>query len=129
MPFYVGIDIFKYMYCSYSEFYWNRKFIFLWYRYLNNYCVNSNGKICLWFVCLFQCINLCLLKKMMFTLWFGVLCMACAPFFGFGIYWDEESSTCVRYRHAKKTLDVMYVYVYFSFGKHKLRTKTLLPNK
>ncbi|XP_025414807.1 melanopsin-like [Sipha flava] len=63
-----------------------------------------------------KCINLWFLKKTMFALWFGVLCLACAPFFGFGIYWDEDSSTCVRYRHAKKTLDVMYVYVYFSVG-------------
>jgi hypothetical protein len=57
-----------------------------------------------------------------------VLCLACAPFFGFGIYWDEDSSTCVRYRHAKKTLDVMYVYVYFSVGEYQLRTIVLSCN-
>ncbi|XP_050532385.1 rhodopsin, GQ-coupled isoform X2 [Daktulosphaira vitifoliae] len=61
-------------------------------------------------------ISLRLLKRMMILLWLGVLCLVCAPFFGFGLYWDEDSQTCVRYRLAKKPLDILYAYMYFSYG-------------
>ncbi|XP_060839313.1 prostaglandin D2 receptor-like isoform X1 [Rhopalosiphum padi] len=61
-------------------------------------------------------ISLRLLKRMMVILWLGVLCLVCAPYFGFGLYWDEKSSTCVRYRNAKKPLDVLYAYLYFGHG-------------
>ncbi|KAE9523391.1 hypothetical protein AGLY_015943 [Aphis glycines] len=53
---------------------------------------------------------------MMVILWLGVLCLVCAPYFGFGLYWDEKTSTCVRYRTAKKPLDVLYAYLYFGHG-------------
>ncbi|XP_022163083.1 prostaglandin D2 receptor [Myzus persicae] len=61
-------------------------------------------------------ISLRLLKRMMVILWLGVLCLVCAPYFGFGLYWDETTSTCVRYRNAKKPLDVLYAYLYFGHG-------------
>ncbi|XP_025199103.1 prostaglandin E2 receptor EP4 subtype-like [Melanaphis sacchari] len=61
-------------------------------------------------------ISLRLLKRMMVILWLGVLCLVCAPYFGFGLYWDDKSSTCVRYRNAKKPLDVLYAYLYFGHG-------------
>ncbi|VVC45064.1 GPCR, rhodopsin-like, 7TM,G protein-coupled receptor, rhodopsin-like [Cinara cedri] len=61
-------------------------------------------------------ISLRLLKRIMIMLWLGVLCLVCAPFFGFGLYWDSDKSQCIRYRNAKKPLDVLYAYLYFSYG-------------
>ncbi|XP_025199536.1 prostaglandin E2 receptor EP4 subtype-like [Melanaphis sacchari] len=63
-------------------------------------------------------ISLHLIKGMMAILCFEILCLMCAPYFGFGYgrYWDEKSSTCVGYRNAKKTLDVLHVYVYLGHG-------------
>ncbi|KAE9523533.1 hypothetical protein AGLY_016085 [Aphis glycines] len=61
-------------------------------------------------------ISLRQLKLMVVILWFGEFCLVCAPIFGFGLYWDEKLSLCVRYRYAKKPLDVLYAYLYFCHG-------------
>lgn len=65
----------------------------------------------------FQHISLRLLKRMLIILWLGVLCLVCSPFFGFGLYWDKTELQCKRYRNGKKPLDVVYAYLYFSYGK------------
>ncbi|XP_025414706.1 cannabinoid receptor 1-like isoform X2 [Sipha flava] len=56
-----------------------------------------------------------ILKRIMIMLWLTVLCLVCAPFFGFGIYWNN-SKMCSRVGDAKESLDVIYAYVYFSVG-------------
>lgn len=66
----------------------------------------------------FQHISLRLLKRMMVLVWLGVLCLVCAPFCGFGLYWDEKQMKCSRYRDAKKTWDVIYAYLFLSYGKY-----------
>ncbi|KAF0757932.1 prostaglandin D2 receptor-like [Aphis craccivora] len=63
-----------------------------------------------------QNISLRQLKLMVVILWLGEFCLVCAPIFGFGLYWDEKLSLCVRYRYAKKPLDVLYAYLYFCHG-------------
>lgn len=56
---------------------------------------------------------------MLIILWLGVLCLVCSPFFGFGLYWDKTELQCKRYRNGKKPLDVVYAYLYFSYGKYR----------
>ncbi|KAL4148227.1 hypothetical protein QTP88_002508 [Uroleucon formosanum] len=55
-----------------------------------------------------------LMKRMIVILWFEVLCLVCAPFFGFGLYWDETQ--CKDFEDAEKPLDVLYVYLYLGHG-------------
>ncbi|XP_025415020.1 prostaglandin E2 receptor EP4 subtype [Sipha flava] len=57
-----------------------------------------------------------ILKRITIVLWLTVLCLVCAPFFGFGIYWNDNLKKCSRIRDAKESLDVIYAYVFFSFG-------------
>ncbi|XP_003248297.1 prostaglandin D2 receptor-like [Acyrthosiphon pisum] len=59
-------------------------------------------------------INFRLMKRTIVILWFEVLCLVCAPFFGFGLYWDETQ--CKDFQDAEKPLDVLYFYLYFGHG-------------
>lgn len=63
----------------------------------------------------FQHISFRLMKRTIAILWFEVLCLVCAPFFGFGLYWDETQ--CKDFQDAEKPLDVLYFYLYFGHGK------------
>lgn len=47
---------------------------------------------------------------------FAVL-LCVAPLGGFGVYFDEATNSCVRYRDGRDPIDVAYAFTFFSFGK------------
>lgn len=61
-------------------------------------------------------ITAALIRRSIFGLWSAVLVLVCLPFFGFGLYFDPRSATCVRYRMARHPLDVAYAYLFLTFG-------------
>ena len=53
-------------------------------------------------------------------LWGFVAVLACLPFVGIGIYFDETRTgkdRCVRYRFAHSPTDRAYAYLNFAFGE------------
>ncbi|XP_069689810.1 alpha-1A adrenergic receptor [Periplaneta americana] len=54
------------------------------------------------------------IRRTIFCLWIGVFVLVCLPFFGFGLYF--EKGTCMRYKEAKRRVDVAYAYLFFFFG-------------
>ncbi|XP_065212420.1 prostaglandin E2 receptor EP3 subtype [Planococcus citri] len=65
-------------------------------------------------------VTVVLIRRAIFGLWISAVILACMPFFGFGLYYDEKNprEKCRRYRHAsaEHTRDVVYAYLYFSLG-------------
>ncbi|KAG8302267.1 hypothetical protein J6590_036156 [Homalodisca vitripennis] len=57
-----------------------------------------------------------LIRKSIFSLWTGVLVLVCLPLLGFGLYFEQSTATCVRYRLAKEPLDIAYAYLFLAFG-------------
>lgn len=50
-----------------------------------------------------------------FCIFAVLLCVA--PLGGFGIYYDEATKKCLRYRDGQHPIDVAYALTFFSFGK------------
>ncbi|XP_073959063.1 prostaglandin E2 receptor EP3 subtype [Choristoneura fumiferana] len=48
--------------------------------------------------------------------WCWAAALTCAPVLGFGLYYDEGSGCCTRYRLAVTTLDKVYAWFYVMFG-------------
>ncbi|KFB34970.1 AGAP001561-PB-like protein [Anopheles sinensis] len=57
-----------------------------------------------------------LIRKSIFILWAIGAVITFLPLFGFGVYFDEQRKTCVRYKDATDPLDVAYAYLFFSVG-------------
>ncbi|XP_061729589.1 prostaglandin E2 receptor EP3 subtype [Cydia pomonella] len=48
--------------------------------------------------------------------WFWAAVLTCAPVLGLGLYYDESTGGCMRYRNAVETTDVVYAWIYVTFG-------------
>ncbi|XP_026736109.1 prostacyclin receptor [Trichoplusia ni] len=48
--------------------------------------------------------------------WFWAACLTCAPILGLGLYYDERSLQCTRYRNAETPTDLVYAAFYVAFG-------------
>ncbi|CAH0730813.1 unnamed protein product, partial [Brenthis ino] len=48
--------------------------------------------------------------------WFWAAALTCAPVLGVGLYWDEATHCCTRYRNAVSGLDFGYAVFYVIFG-------------
>ncbi|XP_028174516.1 prostaglandin E2 receptor EP2 subtype isoform X1 [Ostrinia furnacalis] len=48
--------------------------------------------------------------------WFWAAVLTCAPVFGLGLYYDENTHTCIRYREAVNPVDFTYAAFYVAFG-------------
>ncbi|XP_071441142.1 prostacyclin receptor [Hetaerina americana] len=57
-----------------------------------------------------------LIKRSIFSLWAAVLVLVFMPFIGFGVYFQPQTHTCVRYKMATLPKDIAYAYVFFTFG-------------
>ncbi|XP_069160133.1 prostaglandin E2 receptor EP2 subtype isoform X2 [Procambarus clarkii] len=57
------------------------------------------------------------IRRAILGLWTFNLVVVCAPFAGFGLWYDESFPTpCVRYRLATTPLDRAYAYLVFAYG-------------
>ncbi|XP_042210366.1 uncharacterized protein LOC121858208 isoform X2 [Homarus americanus] len=57
------------------------------------------------------------IRRSILGLWTFNLLVVCAPFAGFGLWYDESfTPPCVRYRLAKSVLDRTYAYLVFAYG-------------
>lgn len=48
--------------------------------------------------------------------WFSAALLTCAPILGLGLYYDEHTGKCVRYRNAERPTDLAYAGFYVFFG-------------
>ncbi|XP_075984764.1 prostaglandin E2 receptor EP2 subtype [Anticarsia gemmatalis] len=48
--------------------------------------------------------------------WFFAAMLTCAPIVGLGLYYDQHSATCIRYREAATPVDFTYAVFYVTFG-------------
>uniref|UniRef100_A0A8D9DZC6 Prostacyclin receptor n=1 Tax=Cacopsylla melanoneura TaxID=428564 RepID=A0A8D9DZC6_9HEMI len=55
------------------------------------------------------------IKFCIFALWTSVVILVSLPLFGFGLYWTP-CNECKRYKEAKLQRDIVYAYLYFTFG-------------
>lgn len=63
-----------------------------------------------------QCVTKKFLGSFIFGLWAFSTVWTCLPFTGFGLYYDEGSQKCVRYRSATELHDIVYAYSMFTLG-------------
>lgn len=58
------------------------------------------------------------IRRTILILWVVTLLLVCAPFLGFGLWYDENLTRhCVRYRFGTELVDRVYAYVIFTYGK------------
>ncbi|XP_054270160.1 prostaglandin D2 receptor [Macrosteles quadrilineatus] len=57
-----------------------------------------------------------MIRRAIFSLWSATLVLVCLPFLGFGLYFEPQTAKCVRYRLAKRPVDIAYAYLFLSFG-------------
>lgn len=57
-----------------------------------------------------------MIRRSIFLLWAIGAFFTFLPLFGFGIYYDEQKSVCIRYRDATERMDIAYAYLFFSVG-------------
>ncbi|XP_047986597.1 prostaglandin E2 receptor EP4 subtype [Leguminivora glycinivorella] len=48
--------------------------------------------------------------------WFWAAVLTCAPVLGLGLYYNESTGGCMRYRQAVETIDIVYAWTYVAFG-------------
>ncbi|CAL4065628.1 unnamed protein product [Meganyctiphanes norvegica] len=57
------------------------------------------------------------IRRAILCLWLGNLLYVCAPFLGFGLWYDSQlEKPCVPYKYGTSTLDRTYAYGWFVFG-------------
>ncbi|XP_050714804.1 uncharacterized protein LOC126997635 isoform X2 [Eriocheir sinensis] len=57
------------------------------------------------------------IRRTILVLWVITLLLVCAPFFGFGLWYNENLTPhCVRYRFGTELVDRVYAYVIFAYG-------------
>lgn len=52
--------------------------------------------------------------------------LSIGPLAGFGVYFSEETNTCLRYRDGRDPIDVAYAFTFFSFGECGISNKNPL---
>lgn len=57
------------------------------------------------------------IKRAILILWMVAAVLTFMPFVGFGVYYDSNKNECVRYRHALNKIDLIYAYLFFTFGE------------
>ena len=51
-------------------------------------------------------------------LWIINVILVCAPFFGFGLWYNENApGKCARFRDGRDPIDRAYAFLFFTFGK------------
>ena len=60
-------------------------------------------------------------------LWIINVILVCAPFFGFGLWYNENApGKCARFRDGRDPIDRAYAFLFFTFGKLKLSINYLI---
>ncbi|KAK0084502.1 hypothetical protein PV325_006924 [Microctonus aethiopoides] len=55
-----------------------------------------------------------IIVRCMIVLWIATLSLTTMPLFGFGLYY--ENGKCIRYREARKLADIVYAYIWCTYG-------------
>lgn len=68
-------------------------------------------------VCCVQQVTYYVIRTALLVSWFWAACLTCAPILGLGLYYDERSLQCTRYRNAETPTDLVYAAFYVAFGQ------------
>ncbi|XP_017782264.1 PREDICTED: cannabinoid receptor 1 isoform X2 [Nicrophorus vespilloides] len=61
-----------------------------------------------------QYVTKIVLKRVIFSLWTFAALLTLMPLFGFGLFYEDGK--CHRYREATQLRDIIYAYLFFTFG-------------
>lgn len=72
----------------------------------------------IFFFCMLQHVTAVLLRRCIFGLWIFTVILVCMPLCGFGLYFEEDTRKCSRFRSAHNFKDKTYAFLYFLLGRY-----------